>query len=210
MKNVVISNEKGGSGKTSVSIFISIGLLDLYENIKITGVDTDRQKLFYKIMKKRKQNNLSFIDVETDAMKIIDKVENYTNANICICDTPANIDNDTTKTVLENADLVIVPCSANSLDVETTKQYVEWLKKYNINYYVLFTRVDKHKIDFLRKLFINENTFNNVFLNAERYSNLSNFGETDLDKFFSGVWGKYRARDEIEKICDELLEILNK
>lgn len=206
---IYFANEKGGSGKTTTLLHISLYLKFYLDNLKLYIIDTDlKQKAIRKIMIKRVKNNLMSIDL-VKSEKIDDVLKTTLDENtFLLIDGRGNITQEDVK-YLEASDLVIVPCGVSFLDLESTKEYITFLKSNDIKFKVLFTKVnDKEKIEEARKFLDTNEIFESYLPLNDKYSEIFEDGKTSLDESFVNVY-KWQMKKQVGCVVAELLETIN-
>lgn len=205
---IYFANEKGGSGKTTTLLHISLYLkYYLSEELQTFIIDSDtKQKAIKKVMIKRVQNNLMNIDIIKDE-KVNEIIKKDIENGLILIDGRGNPTKEDNR-FLEYSDIVIVPCGVTFLDIESTLEYITFLKNNDIKYKVLFTKVDdKEKLDKARKILGIKNTFDNYLPLNEKYSEIFEDGKTSLDESFANVY-KWQMKKQVGSVVAEMLENL--
>ena len=205
---VYFANEKGGSGKTTTLLHISLYLKYYLEELQTYIIDSDtKQKAIKKVMIKRVQNNLMNIDLIKDE-KIDGVLKQDIENGLILVDGRGNPSKEDNR-FLEYSDLVIVPCGVTFLDIESTLEYITFLQSNDIKYKVLFTKVDdKEKLEKARKILGINNTFESYLPLNEKYSEIFEDGKTSLDESFANVY-KWQMKKQVGSVVAELLDTLN-
>ena len=204
---VYFANEKGGSGKTTTLLHISLYLKYYLEELETYIIDSDvKQKAIKKVMIKRVQNNLMNIDIIKDE-KVNDIIKKDIENGLILIDGRGNPTKEDNR-FLEYSDLVIVSTGVTFLDIESTLEYVTFLKNNSIKYKVLFTKVDdKEKLERARKILGIENTFESYLPLNDKYSEIFEDGKTSLDESFANVY-KWQMKKQVGSVVAEMLEAL--
>ena len=205
---VYFANEKGGCGKTTTLLHISLYLKFYLENMPLYIIDSDiKQKAIKKIMTKRVQNSLLNVDL-VKSEKIDSVLKQDIKNGLLLIDGRGNITQEDVK-YLEASDLVIVPCGVSFLDLESTKEYITFLKSNDIKFKVLFTKVnDKEKIEEARKFLDTNEIFESYLPLNDKYSEIFEDGKTSLDESFVNVY-KWQMKKQVGCVVAELLETIN-
>lgn len=205
---VYFANEKGGSGKTTTLLHISLYLKYYLEELQTYIIDSDtKQKAIKKVMIKRVQNNLMNIDIIKDE-KVNEIIKKDIENGLILIDGRGNPTTEDNR-FLEYSDLVIVPCGITFLDIESTLEYITFLQSNEIKFKVLFTKVDdKEKLDKARKILGINNTFENYLPLNDKYSEIFEDGKTSLDESFANVY-KWQMKKQVGSVVAELLDTLN-
>ena len=103
MKSLVVMNQKGGCGKTTVCC-------ELVKSLQRTGT-------LY-----------NFYDLDPQGGSIVEQSENK-NAVITVVDTPGAL-TDNTADWIKNADVVVIPTRASSMDIPSLNRVLEMVQVY--------------------------------------------------------------------------------
>jgi chromosome partitioning protein len=128
---ITITALKGGVGKTTTSIHLAAYL---QENAPTLLIDADRNR---SALVWSREDKLPFtVASQAGATGIISK---YTHI---ITDTQARPEQEELQDLVASSDLLIIPTTANHLDLDTTIKTTELLEKWGAKYKVLLTQVD--------------------------------------------------------------------
>ncbi len=128
---ITITALKGGVGKTTTSVHLAAYLQEHAPTLLIDA-DRNRSALVWS-----REDKLPFtVASQAGATAIISK---YTHI---ITDTQARPEQDELKDLVASSDLLIVPTTANHLDIDTTIKTSELLETWGAKYKVLLTQVD--------------------------------------------------------------------
>lgn len=205
--NIIIANQKGGVGKTTLCILLANFLTDVKKK-KIVCIDFDTQGSFYYKWKE----DIALYDEENlyevikknliesnDIMKQLNKLNNESYA---IIDVPGVIDNDHLIPIYKSADLVICPFIYDQITFESTYVFVQVLKHLKIKAPILFVpnRL-KSSVNYRLKQNVDEelSLFGHVLppisdrVILQRLSIFKNNLETEsiIDNIFDKIYNKY-------------------
>ena len=142
-KIITFSNQKGGSGKTTLSANLAV----LWSNsgYKVAIIDADAQKsltYWHDARKKYYGNNETGIDVYPYLTStIIDDVKKIKRKyNFIIIDSPPSITYDTIQ-ILKSADRIIVPVQPSPVDLMATIPFLSLVKQERKKSTIVLNRV---------------------------------------------------------------------
>ncbi len=205
-KVITISQQKGGSGKTTLAVHLALAFIR-YHNLKVAVIDTDPQGSlgkWYMIRTEKKvsNENLTFktaslwgAQYESKALK--------KDHDIVIIDTPPKIESDARPSI-ESADLVLIPIAASHVDFWATGAIVEIAKKANKKILMQINRSSQRSKlisktnDFIKSL--NLSATNTIIGNRQIYASSMGEGKTAVEK-----QKKSNAVEEIKKLSEQIL-----
>ena len=205
-KVITISQQKGGSGKTTLAVHLALAFIR-YHNLKVAVIDTDPQGSlgkWYMIRTEKKvsNENLTFktaslwgAQYESKALK--------KDHDIVIIDTPPKIESDARPSI-ESADLVLIPIAASHVDFWATGAIVEIAKKANKKILIQINRSSQRSKlisktnDFIKSL--NLSATNTIIGNRQIYASSMGEGKTAVEK-----QKKSNAVEEIKKLSEQIL-----
>ena len=205
-KVITISQQKGGSGKTTLAVHLALAFIK-YHNLKVAVIDTDPQgslgKWFMiRTEKKISNDNLTFktaslwgAQYESKALK--------KDHDIVIIDTPPKIESDARPSI-EAADLVLIPMAASHVDFWATGAIVEIAKKANKKILVQINRSNQRSKlisktnDFIKSLDILSTK--TIIGHRQIYAASMGEGKTAVEKQNKSI-----AIEEIKQLSEQIL-----
>ena len=130
-KVITISQQKGGTGKTTLAVHLAMGFIK-YHNFKVAVVDTDPQGSLGKWFMIRSENkiandNLTFKTASLWGAQYESKTLKKEH-DVVIIDTPPKIESDA-RPAIEASDLVLIPMTPSHVDFWATEAIIEIAKK---------------------------------------------------------------------------------
>tara|TARA_B100000427_G_scaffold296797_1_gene276745 strand:+ start:119 stop:757 length:639 start_codon:yes stop_codon:yes gene_type:complete len=205
-KVITISQQKGGSGKTTLAVHLALAFIK-YHNLKVAVIDTDPQgslgKWFMiRTEKKVSNDNLTFktaslwgAQYESKALK--------KDHDIVIIDTPPKIESDARPSI-ESADLVLIPVAASHVDFWATGAIVDIAKKANKKILIQINRSSQRSKlisktnEFIKSL--NLSATKTIIGNRQIFASSMGEGKTAVEK-----QKKSNAVEEIKKLSEQIL-----
>ncbi len=142
-KILAFTNQKGGSGKTTLSANLAV----LWGNsqYKVAVIDADHQKsLTYWIEARKKyygENDIGFDVLTYDSHNLRENIKNIKRKyNFIIIDSPPSITFDTIQ-IVKNADRVFVPMQPSPLDLMATIPFLNLVKQQRKKATIILNRV---------------------------------------------------------------------
>ena len=209
-KVITISQQKGGTGKTTLAVHLAMAFIK-YHDLKVAIIDTDPQgslgKWFMiRTEKKVSNENLTFKTASLWGAQYEAKTLKNDH-DIIIIDTPPKIESDARPSI-EAADLVLIPMAASHVDFWATGAIVEIAKKANKKILAQINRSSQRSklmdktIDFIKSLDLKPT--HTIIGNRQIYTSSMGEGKTAVEKQKKG-----NAVDEIKKLSDQILNELN-
>jgi len=149
MRIVAVANQKGGSGKTTVTMQLGAALSRRH---RVLVVDVDRQQSTV-WWAENVQDRLPFDFAGNQSPKVLTGLRDLrVEYDFVLVDTPGSLeDTPVLETVLDAADYVVVPCPPEALAVEPTLRTISRLiEPRHVRHAVLFNRIDSRIPDQLR------------------------------------------------------------
>ena len=132
MKKIVLLSQKGGSGKSTVSIGLSCEFEK--HDLQTLLLDADPQATAYKWSKKR-DSDIPYV-LSVQPASIPETLEKYDSADICIIDTAGHSSTASIE-VAKLADIVLIPTRPTSPDLEAIQESINVAKLAGVPAYVL-------------------------------------------------------------------------
>ena len=208
-KVITISQQKGGSGKTTLAVHLALAFIK-YHNLKVAVIDTDPQgslgKWFMiRTEKKVSNDNLTFktaslwgAQYESKALK--------KDHDIIIIDTPPKIESDARPSI-ESADLVLIPVAASHVDFWATGAIVDIAKKANKKILIQINRSSQRSKlisktnEFIKSLDLSATK--TIIGNRQIFAASMGEGKTAIEK-----QKKSNAVEEIKNLSEQILSEL--
>lgn len=142
-KIIVVTNGKGGVGKTTTTMALASILAEKY---KLLAVDADSQGSFTWWVQQSKKGIGFDLAQETDP-QLLENLRNVVGYDLIIVDTPPALSSATLAAVIPAADYLVLPTPPAPMDlavlVETVKQAITPAK---VAHRVLLTKVDTRSL----------------------------------------------------------------
>ena len=142
-KIIVVSNGKGGVGKTTTTMALASILAEKY---KLLAVDADSQGSFTWWVQQSKKGIGFDLAQETDP-QLLENLRNVVGYDLIIVDTPPALSSATLAAVIPAADYLVLPTPPAPMDlavlVETVKRAITAAK---VAHRVLLTKVDTRSV----------------------------------------------------------------
>ena len=208
-KVITISQQKGGTGKTTLAVHLALAFIK-YHNLKVAIIDTDPQgslgKWFMiRTEKKNSDDNLTFKTASLWGAQYESKTLKKDH-DIVIIDTPPKIESDA-RPAIEAADLVLIPMSASHVDFWATGAIVEIAKKANKKILIQINRSNQRSKlitktnDFIKSLDLSSTQ--TIIGNRQIYASSMGEGKTAIEKKKKGI-----AVEEMKKLSEQILQEL--
>ncbi len=140
---IALGNQKGGVGKTTLSILICNYISTILKN-KIVAVDLDPQLSLYYKWKSDKDifrdnvPNYDVLKIPDEYSKLYELLQIINDSDNILIDLPGYMVNNDNVGVFSNIDLLIIPFNYTSVDVESTLLYVKVINKVNPDLKICF------------------------------------------------------------------------
>ena len=205
-KVITISQQKGGSGKTTLAVHLALAFIK-YHNLKVAVIDTDPQgslgKWFMVRSKKNSLNkNLTFKTASLWGAQYESKTFKKDN-DIVIIDTRPKIESDARPSI-EAADLVLIPMTPSHVDFWATEAIIDIAKKAEKKIFIQINRANERS-KLVKKTHeyintINVKSTNTLIGHRQIYASSMGEGKTAIEK-----QKKSNAVEEIKKLSEQIL-----
>ena len=208
-KVITISQQKGGSGKTTLAVHLALAFIK-YHNLKVAVIDTDPQgslgKWFMiRTEKKVSNDNLTFKTASLWGAQYESKTLKKDH-DIVIIDTPPKIESDARPSI-ESADLVLIPIAASHVDFWATGAIVDIAKKANKKILIQINRSSQRSKlisktnEFIKSLDLSATK--TIIGNRQIFAASMGEGKTAIEK-----QKKSNAVEEIKNLSEQILSEL--
>ena len=122
MDTVAFYSQKGGSGKTTLTVHTAVAASEAGERVVV--VDTDRQQSATMWREARTQETPVVVTVSASSLDDVMKAARYDAMTLCLIDTAPHIAPDAAR-VATAADLVLIPCRPTAFDLAAAANAVD-------------------------------------------------------------------------------------
>lgn len=138
MKTIALISQKGGSGKSTLSI--SLACEAELRNIQTLLIDTDQQSSVYKWFRLR-ESDLPYT-IATHGEAVEEELRKYdeAGAELAIVDT-AGVSSTASVSLAKQADMVLIPSRASAIDLQAIEDSINIAKLAGKTPYVIFNAV---------------------------------------------------------------------
>lgn len=136
-KIICFLNQKGGVGKTTISFNLAYYLSEILKK-KVLIIDTDPQASIYSIFNKRAENQINTsMKFETLFTKQLNELEKFKDFDYVIVDTQGIASAEAVNILKKLKAFFIVPTLSSFIDIESTKDVIEYLSSNQISFKIL-------------------------------------------------------------------------
>ena len=205
-KVITVSQQKGGTGKTTLAIHLAMGFIK-FHNLKVAVVDTDPQGSLGQWFMIRSENNIKNENLNFKTASLwgakYESVNLKKEHDIVIIDTPPKIESDA-RPAIEASDIVLIPMTPSHVDFWATEAIIDIAKKANKKIMIQINRANQRSKqiiktnDYIKTL--NVPAINTIIGNRQIYASSMGEGKTAIEKQRKGS-----AVDEIKKLTEQIL-----
>jgi chromosome partitioning protein len=174
MKVISITNQKGGTGKSTITMLLACCLASEEKSVAILDCDTQRT-----ILRLSEHENESIVDVFKCPLKevpsLLKKLENV-GCEIAFLDLPRFTGNDKVALLtLDKCNIVFVPSLGGLIELLSTKEFLTALDAMELKNYAFINRMTRKSEDFetIEVLKENHNVMNNHLKDLKIFRNPS-------------------------------------
>lgn len=140
-KIITISQQKGGTGKTTLAAQLAVGFKNIYNKILIVDIDPQGSLSYWYNLRCDNLENPDIDSIKMAGWKASSELNRLKNSyDLILVDCPPHTDTDT-KTVIRTADLVIIPLQASPTDLWATKTTIEFAQNEDKKIILVLNRV---------------------------------------------------------------------
>lgn len=126
MFTILIANQKGGCGKTSISLTLAVALA--HEGYRVAIADADPQKSALRFLKYRPSDAVPIMGIDwrdADDIGDLPKRLDKTKPDVLIIDAPGAVSGERADRLIAQCDLMLVPVLPSFFDVDSTKRFLK-------------------------------------------------------------------------------------
>lgn len=142
MKTVLVANQKGGCGKTSVAITLAAALANQGQSVALADADSQKSSLFWLKLRPKTATPIYAVDWQDDGDigDLPKKVaKNLGKKDWLIIDAPGSLTPERAKSLISEAKAIIIPVLPSVFDADSTKQFLKSIED--------IKRIRKGKVD---------------------------------------------------------------
>ncbi|CAE6956405.1 ParA family protein [Paraburkholderia domus] len=219
-KVFVVANQKGGTGKSTISQNLAAAFVDDDPELKVLLIDGDSQNTSVRMSSiPSKPLPFAVISLAAAGEALGREIQRHAaNYDLTIVDCPPSIDNPNTESAVRAADMVLIPLDASPADAWSTLGMLKMIRRAipvsdQRHCVVVFNRTNVKTVAY-REIrdaiaeFENFRILKSVIKQREIYKTCMGLGATVFDA--KGVRNLKEARDEIRGVAEEIIQIISK
>lgn len=205
-KIITLAQQKGGVGKTTISVHLSVAFHRIYNKILLIDIDPQSSlSTWYKIRKSKfnsSHQKLEFLSIPGWRLANEIKQKKY-DYDLIIIDSPPQLETES-KNAIRVSNLVIIPIQASPTDLWATDAILDMVNKEKKQAYILLNRVATNTKIFNQISTNLTNLLNTTISNRTIFASSMLEGKTAMEIAPSSL-----ATNEIYKLTEEIDTILN-
>ena len=145
-KWLLVASGKGGSGKTSTSLNLSV--CAAHDGLRVAMVDLDRQATLSRWYERRPDDAPALTlwhGPMSDAARALSDIDGLPDIDLVVVDTPPGLDDhpDASRLLVARADFVLVPTTPGTADIDSVVEWMKFLKRERANASFLLNKVQR-------------------------------------------------------------------
>lgn len=218
-KIIALANQKGGVGKTTTTVHVGAGLVELGYRVLCVDADPQATLMTWVSRAKEEDQQLQFttVSLHESKDKIFRELKKFVNDyDYIIVDCPPSVEDPRSAVVMMVSDAVIIPTSSSPVDFWSSNEFIgEVYKAFALNnelrpIWFLMKSDGKRLLDKSVKKSIERSAipcFKRIVPTRECYKQASAKGQS---VFQMGGAGPKAAKAEFGEIVEELVKILGR
>lgn len=206
-KVIVVAQQKGGAGKTTVAAHLAVSLAQKKLNVVALDIDPQGSLTAWNEARKNAGEGICHISFRaiSDYWRLTSEIKKLRAVfDVVVIDCPPHAENDA-KIAVKMADVVIVPIQPSPTDLWATAKTIELTNKENANTYLLLNRITRNTK--LAKQFLRDlprSRIRSTLGNRIGFPSAMAIGKTITETCPGTV-----AALEVEELTDEVIDILS-
>ena len=123
MKVIAVLNRKGGVGKSTLAVHLSVFFCE--QGLRVCLLDADGQRSSSKwVAAAQPQVHVVTMERHSEILNFIDRCREEERFDVIVADAPGDV-LDGTRGLMLGADVVVMPCGPSVMDLESTRQAID-------------------------------------------------------------------------------------